>query len=601
VRIRQISVNDYKAISEISISMNKNLIPIIGINESGKTTILEAIQAFMPDNDNFYDGFYLEPTNIYTKKNNAFIRFEIEFENRGEFVDIHRDSHQTIEVNNIFRMITNNMSKKGTETLIIHRHLPSQEYFCTSPDGSIEYERGKYGEAGFISIILDLLPRIIYFDDFFDDIPNLIEFLSFEGEIKNIEAASYTGTQTEWHSVLRQFFERLDIDFESWLNRFEQQHDPNYDELATYNEQLEQVQNELNNCLASDWAWFTGKVKDNNSVIPYEVRLQHHHTRDKSDGKLQHEHAFRLRLVDKLNPDEKGAFNVRQRSKGFQWYCNFILKLRYNPRFTDTRNRAIFLLDEPGAYLHSHAQDRLLDRLIDISKTNPIIYTTHLPQLVNPWKIRLSDCWVADRDTNEITLKKYGEMQDIQNLGALTTLHNAIKLNLPAFIFPNSPIPFAITEGITDFYVFDMIKKFTNIFDNFEVSFIPGSGVTHLNHLISLAITWSDTYVIIFDKDDEADKAIVKYTLEYGEQENSKHWIQIDNKRSEKKVTLEKLFSDDDIKQLSTTTGKQNPKKAFGILYYSSSQEKQNFWGQITQETIDNFSLVATKIAMIIN
>ena len=192
-------------------------------------------------------------------------------------------------------------------------------------------------------------------------------------------------------------------------------------------------------------------------------------------------------------------------------------------------------------------------------------------------------------------------MQDSQYLGALTTLHNAIKINLSAFMFPHSPTPFAITEGITEFYVFNMVKEFTEIFKDIEVSFIPATGVTHLDQLIPLAITWSDKYVVIFDKDEEANKSITKYEGEYGEHERINHWIQINNQQNDKKVTLEKLFSDDDIARLKTITGKSNPKKAFGELYYLSQAEKKKFWGDINDETRANFTIVAGLIAGIIN
>jgi predicted ATP-dependent endonuclease of OLD family len=155
-------------------------------------------------------------------------------------------------------------------------------------------------------------------------------------------------------------------------------------------------------------------------------------------------------MVDSLNEKQASQFKISQRSKGYQWYCNFILKIFYNDQYTSTRSQAIFLLDEPGAYLHPLAQDRLLDKITELSKSNVIIYTTHLPQLVNPAKIRLHDCLVAYRQTSHIILKKYGEMNDEQSYGALTTLNNAIKINIPGLMFPSTHVPFVITEGITE-------------------------------------------------------------------------------------------------------------------------------------------------------
>ena len=51
-------ISDYRAITEpLEIDLDGNsLIPIIGINESGKTTILHAILAFDAHNDNLLHG-----------------------------------------------------------------------------------------------------------------------------------------------------------------------------------------------------------------------------------------------------------------------------------------------------------------------------------------------------------------------------------------------------------------------------------------------------------------------------------------------------------------------------------------------------------------
>ena len=52
------TINKYKAVSSpVKIDIDKErLIPIIGVNECGKTTILKAILAFDYYNDTFEDG-----------------------------------------------------------------------------------------------------------------------------------------------------------------------------------------------------------------------------------------------------------------------------------------------------------------------------------------------------------------------------------------------------------------------------------------------------------------------------------------------------------------------------------------------------------------
>ena len=58
-------IKNYKAIEELSINLKRNVIPIIGVNESGKTSILQAILAFDKDKDNLLGGLHTIPKNKY--------------------------------------------------------------------------------------------------------------------------------------------------------------------------------------------------------------------------------------------------------------------------------------------------------------------------------------------------------------------------------------------------------------------------------------------------------------------------------------------------------------------------------------------------------
>lgn len=59
---KSFTIQNYRAISQpLIISLESNtLIPLIGINECGKTTILHAIFAFDYMNDNEYEGKHLQ-------------------------------------------------------------------------------------------------------------------------------------------------------------------------------------------------------------------------------------------------------------------------------------------------------------------------------------------------------------------------------------------------------------------------------------------------------------------------------------------------------------------------------------------------------------
>jgi len=87
---------------------------------------------------------------------------------------------------------------------------------------------------------------------------------------------------------------------------------------------------------------------------------------------------------------DRALIKLEERSKGFQWFFSFDLMLMYESQgvFKD----CVILLDEPGLYLHPDAQRDLLRRLEAYAGSNTLIYTTHLPFMVDldkPERIRI--------------------------------------------------------------------------------------------------------------------------------------------------------------------------------------------------------------------
>ena len=81
--------------------------------------------------------------------------------------------------------------------------------------------------------------------------------------------------------------------------------------------------------------------------------------------------------------DSHSPFPVpfEERSQGFQWFLSFYLIFLVESR--KAHKDAILLLDEPGLHLHPNLQMRLVTFLDRIAETNQVIYSTHLPFLVD--------------------------------------------------------------------------------------------------------------------------------------------------------------------------------------------------------------------------
>ncbi|HXF53470.1 MAG TPA: AAA family ATPase [Hyphomicrobiaceae bacterium] len=73
---------------------------------------------------------------------------------------------------------------------------------------------------------------------------------------------------------------------------------------------------------------------------------------------------------------------LNRRSSGFRWHVSFAWKFTHASR--GEYKGCILLLEEPGIHLHYSGQRDLLEVFQRLSKSNTILYTTHLASMVDP-------------------------------------------------------------------------------------------------------------------------------------------------------------------------------------------------------------------------
>ena len=76
-----------------------------------------------------------------------------------------------------------------------------------------------------------------------------------------------------------------------------------------------------------------------------------------------------------------GMLPLEEQSRGFKWFFSFDLRFMHDSGGTFAK--CVLLLDEPGMHLHPGSQDDLLRRFDAYALQNSLIYTTHLPFLVD--------------------------------------------------------------------------------------------------------------------------------------------------------------------------------------------------------------------------
>jgi predicted ATP-dependent endonuclease of OLD family len=236
----------------------------------------------------------------------------------------------------------------------------------------------------------------------------------------------------------------------------------------------------------------------------------------------------------RIHIEEEGSVNhykPEQRSKGFQWFLSFYLRL--NARGSDYN---IILVDEPGLYLHIKAQKDVLKVLEKISKDTQIIISTHTPSLIDPDRfdrIRL----VTKCKKDGTGIKKIHAGADIDTITPITQAVGFDITNALTIVDRDS----VIVEGISDYYLLHGAYKLLND-TAIPFNIIPSVGASNIPTLTSLMIGWGLNFVALLDNDREGIKA--------GEKLMSK--LHLENKdvifvSENKNYEIEDLFSTNDF------------------------------------------------------
>ncbi len=221
-----------------------------------------------------------------------------------------------------------------------------------------------------------------------------------------------------------------------------------------------------------------------------------------------------------------------QRSAGFKWFLAFFIKLNA----LETDKARIILIDEPGLYLHAKAQRDVLHVLESLAEehNDQIILTSHSPYLIDTEKLNRVRLVEKDKKKGtEIENKLHADAES----DARTPIITAIGLDLAKNLTSLSDRS-VLVEGISDYYYLTRLAELKGIRD---LTFIPAVGVHKVATLASLHIGYGMSFVAILDNDSEGKKA-KKSLKELDIEDERLIWVAEENDRS-----VEDLFSMDDF------------------------------------------------------
>ena len=141
---------------------------------------------------------------------------------------------------------------------------------------------------------------------------------------------------------------------------------------------------------------------------------------------------------------------LEEQSKGFQWFFSFDMHFMHDS--DGTFEGCVLLLDEPGLHLHPGGQDDLLSRLDAYAKRNTLIYTTHLPFLVDlrePRRIKI----INQTDTGAVVSSDLGASQRDERMTLQTAF--GIRANQSYLVSQKN----LLVEGVSDYWIIAELSR----------------------------------------------------------------------------------------------------------------------------------------------
>lgn len=402
MKLKEVQVYKYKCIEKTQkFSVDDNITVLVGMNESGKTSILEAIAKtnyFQSDED-----FNFNSTHDYPRKEKKSMEKEMKktktIPDAIECVyDLTDDLIATIEEDIGIDLIKNriiSITTKYDNTRVWKVELVNKEKFISfklkekkihsktlsdklnlvkdiddyrsimdeyKDEKIIEglqeleiYFKNEYGwESNPIDeyivrkYIKDKLPKFLYYDEYYS-LPSRIS-------IEKLISEKLEGEELKTAKAL---FELAQIDIKELLES---------EDYEDYKAELEATEAIISEELFEYWT--TNKNLD--IVFDIDKKII-----DKQNNRNNIEHILDIRVRNKR---ARMSLPLKNRSKGFNWFFSFLVWFKKIQE--DVDSNYILLLDEPGLNLHASAQADLLRFIKDLSSDYQIVYTTHSPFMV---------------------------------------------------------------------------------------------------------------------------------------------------------------------------------------------------------------------------
>lgn len=491
MRLIKYRVNKFRSVKSTDWIDIDQLVCFVGVNESGKTNLLLPLWKFNPaDKATKIDLLSDYPRDEYSKldgknsrESEPFIEtlFKLDDSEIETFESCYAASQENAEKEEAAKEEEKGNEKGDTAStpkkkkyefkkhLLIKKNYEEQFYIHISNESGEEKSKDIEGEVSeeVFKKICSAIPRFVYYSEY-GNLDSDLYLPRVKEDLARID--QLTGKERMKARTLKILFGHLGLNPDD-ISALGKENSPNNNPVEKTAKQIEEESRKKQERFAkitSAASRLTTQFKEWWTQGNYIFHFN-------ADGQY-----FRIFVSDTERPS---PIELESRSKGLQWFFSFFMV--FLAESEDNHKNCILLLDEPGLNLHPNAQIDLIRFFSQISEKNQLIYTTHLPFLVDHNNLDKVSAVYTEKGLTKISndlSKADKEKKAIQPVNAAIGITAAQSLLVGCDI--------VIVEGVSDQFYLTMIKNHLVSKGKFkparEMVFIPVGGARGVKPVVSI-------------------------------------------------------------------------------------------------------------------
>lgn len=503
-------IENFRGVKNLNIRFDRlpelNVFTLVGLNESGKSTILHALHwlrvpSAFDANDiipkayraNFNGTISVSADVSVSDADNTELARVVE---AGGYVKTNRVEQFTITRRFHYENSTRTKAEHTWDLGVIARkkkgkkeeRLQSWHPVWKSVSAHIEEH---------------MLPPVVYYENFLFDIPDRIYLERASGKLNRDDI--------QYRDVLQDVLTSLNMGLTIDQHLLARHRNGERSDLENIQAVLDDAGAQLTDVVISAWREI---VKNSDQKL--EVTL--------GQGLEEDDTGIFLQLKVK---EGKHTFYIRERSLGFRWFFGFILFTHFRTYRDNSRRNALFLLDEPASNLHPAAQTKLLSAFAALPNNQLVMYSTHSHHMITPkWLGGAFVVWNAGHSYDGLDLSYNALMTDVRAEQYFsfvahhpkdTDLYRPILDALDYRPGPLEKVPdVVIVEGKNDYYTMKYAVEVLHLGGDEKLHIFPSTGKDKTQDIVAQYIAWGKNYLVLLDGDKGGRQTAERLKREFG-------------------------------------------------------------------------------------